>query len=362
MKIHILNSINSPKATEHTIELKENEILKDTSEILLQIITKICPTFINYTLSKDDILKKFEIEIVTSSALNDKGIYNKTYVFTISKTDLESSFNVIIDKVTKELKSQNNSTLNFNFSSDTRILIRNTSLFPQISMAKAVTISYSFPIIIITIMLFTQKHVDLSDLSLKQILVYILMIIHFLKRTYESNFVNIYTGKLDFFFLLSLCFYYWILFAGIVSYYVFSNKYLENNVSINDSNEKTNLYFHYVDTRALTDVLFALCFLYCEKQNYNCHMILRNLKIKNKGFRGIPEGNMFDYVSSAHYFWELMTWVVFFMIVGHWSAMLLVFYSFTSMFAMAYKKHNSYLSYFKEKYPKDRKIMIPYLL
>ena len=91
-------------------------------------------------------------------------------------------------------------------------------------------------------------------------------------------------------------------------------------------------------------------------------MILRNLKLSNAGNRGIPQGNMFDYVANSHYFWELLSWVFFFLFVRNLTSGLFVLFSFFSMAFLAVEKHRNMRNYFGDKYPKNLKAFIPFIL
>jgi very-long-chain enoyl-CoA reductase len=56
--------------------------------------------------------------------------------------------------------------------------------------------------------------------------------------------------------------------------------------------------------------LFA-AFCFFEFMNFQCHMVLRNLRKPGSSERGIPKGWGFDLVSCANYFWESLCWLTF---------------------------------------------------
>lgn len=70
---------------------------------------------------------------------------------------------------------------------------------------------------------------------------------------------------------------------------------------------------------------------------------------------------MFEYVSNAHYFWELMSWIVFGLITQTATSYMFALFSFTSMITLAKDKHDQYKKYFID-YPKNRAVMIPFLI
>lgn len=171
---------------------------------------------------------------------------------------------------------------------------------------------------------------------------------HYAKRIYETNFVHIYgKGEYDFLSMeyFGVSFYYWVLFGFLIGYFTFDSNYAKENSELN-----------------WTHILAIISHLLCEFNNYKSHMILRNLKINNSGNRGIPKGNMFDYVSNSHYFWELMSWISFFLFVRNWTTGLFVLLSFLSMSSLALEKHKHMKNYFGEKFPKHLKAFIPFII
>lgn len=320
MKIKISNFVGLVKANEHELEL-------DSALNLREVITEL----------------KSKLNITDS---NDKLDFYVTYLKEITKENNIEYFQEKIDNFDLSLKDYTTKITStavqkntgFNFSEDARIVIKNKPPFISIKMVHAITFAYAVPVLIILLLFLRVSHP-----SFLQVVVLLISAFHFAKRTYESNYVNTYTGEFDITVCFGLVFYYWILYAVIVSYNIFHPDYTNSHSDI-------------------TVIILAACYLFSEYMNYSCHMILKDLKLKNKGFRGIPEGNMFEYVSCAHYFWELITWIVFFILVGTVSSFLFVIYSLLSMFFMAKSKHEGYLKYFGDKYPKHRKIMIPFLL
>ena len=258
------------------------------------------------------------------------------------KIDLETSGNTTFGELKSKIIMKNSTLNSLIFDKQSFLSIRPVSFTSTTSATLGITLAYVGPIFIILFFYFR-----LSNPLFVQTIAMILAVLHYSKRTYETNFVNFYEGSFNIKALFGIVFYYWILFAFIVSMNLFNDEYSKDEANRNKS--------------ALVTLVLAACMLFSEFNNYACHNILKNLKKQNNGKRGIPRGNMFEYVSCAHYFWELCTWMCFYLIVGTISSLLFVIYSFASMFTIAYEKHKGYLSYFGDKYPK-RKIMIPFLL
>lgn len=114
----------------------------------------------------------------------------------------------------------------------------------------------------------------------------------------------------------------------------------------------------------LTDPRFLLgCVLWLAGLLINIHSdhILRNLrKSGDTGYR-IPHGGLFERISAANYFGELVEWGGY--ALASWSPPggSFALFSFCILFPRAEQHHRWYLEKF-EDYPKLRKILIPFLL
>jgi len=94
----------------------------------------------------------------------------------------------------------------------------------------------------------------------------------------------------------------------------------------------------------------------------NCHSdsILRNLRKPGETGYKIPKGGMFEYVSGANFFGELVEWAGF--LLAGWSLVATAFFvtTFCNIGPRSLQHHKWYLSKF-ENYPKNRKAFIPFL-
>lgn len=207
----------------------------------------------------------------------------------------------------------------------------------EISMILSISISYLAPIFIILLFYFS-----ISSHSLTQNAACLLSIFHYAKRFYETNFVNTYQGRMNLSSLFGLLFYYWILFGVFVSLNIYNTSYTNQNSS-------------------LVVIILSLVMLFCEYENYTCHGILLNIKKNNNGKRGLPKGNMYEYVTSAHYFWELMSWFSFFLLTRTVMSFIFVITSFLSMNFMAQEKHKEYIRLYEGKV-ENKKAIIPFVI
>eukprot|EP01100_Stratorugosa_tubuloviscum_P015883 TRINITY_DN961_c0_g1_i1.p1 TRINITY_DN961_c0_g1~~TRINITY_DN961_c0_g1_i1.p1 ORF type:complete len:295 (+),score=124.46 TRINITY_DN961_c0_g1_i1:50-886(+) len=105
--------------------------------------------------------------------------------------------------------------------------------------------------------------------------------------------------------------------------------------------------------------------------NYHSDLILFNLRVNNQSKKSInsnvdnryfiPYGGAFNYVSAANLFGEIVEWIGF--AIAAWSlpAAAFAFSTFSNLFPRGVQHHKWYLEKFKEKYPKDRKAVIPFI-
>ena len=99
----------------------------------------------------------------------------------------------------------------------------------------------------------------------------------------------------------------------------------------------------------------------CEWMNYDAHVRLKNLRPPGTKKRGIPKGQLFDFVSCANYFWEISGWFWFSLMTSTATGWLFYGVGAIQMYFWAIKKHKRYKKDFKE-YPKNRKALIPFIL
>lgn len=94
--------------------------------------------------------------------------------------------------------------------------------------------------------------------------------------------------------------------------------------------------------------------------NWKSDTILINLrKPGEKGYK-IPKGFLFDYVSSPNLFGELIEWSGFALMAWNLPAFTFMVWTFANLVPRAKNHHDWYLRQFPD-YPKERKIIFPYL-
>jgi very-long-chain enoyl-CoA reductase len=209
---------------------------------------------------------------------------------------------------------------------------------PLILNRNAITIAYLGPIVVFVYLSFKF---GLTNFDAVHAVILFISNFHYIRRVLETQIDVRATDTIDVLKAFSLSFYYWFLYGYLVGVNIFSPDF---NSSF-----------------GLDKIVYAILFLISEFNNYMCHNILRDLKVVNKGKRGIPTGNMFKYVSCANYFWEILSWVFFWLIANTMTSALFILWSIISMTYLAVSKHNNYVSNF-DNYPKNRTAIIPFIL
>jgi len=112
------------------------------------------------------------------------------------------------------------------------------------------------------------------------------------------------------------------------------------------------------DPRFLIGVALFFAGMYI---NIQSDSILRNLRKPGETGYKIPKGGMFEYVSGANFFGEIVEWTGF--AVASWSLPGLAFalFTFCGIGPRGVQHHQYYLSKFKDEYPRQRKGVIPFL-
>ena len=148
--------------------------------------------------------------------------------------------------------------------------------------------------------------------------------------------------------------------AVVLSAYCFCayNGYLQGIYLAKYSTHYNDNYMH--DIRFITGTTLFVAG-WCINQHSD--HILRNLRTnKNQSDYVIPTGGMFNYVSAANYFGEIVEWLGY--AISSWSIPAAAFSLFTilQIGGRGISYHKWYQQKFREQYPKDRKAIIPFIL
>jgi very-long-chain enoyl-CoA reductase len=107
-------------------------------------------------------------------------------------------------------------------------------------------------------------------------------------------------------------------------------------------------------------------FVVSELLNLKAHIDLRNLRPAGTRIRRVPQGILFKYISCPNYFFEILSWIGFTMASKSVAAAAFTLVGALQMTAWAVQKHKRYRKEFdgvegRELYPRNRKILIPFI-
>lgn len=245
------------------------------------------------------------------------------------------------DSEKKTLLANNEKCLrDYNISDKMTILVKD--LGPQVGWRFTYIVEYLGPLLLI---IFFFLRLGPKNTNTTQKLALIMSTFHYSKRVLESIFVHQFSSStMPFKNLIINCTYYWGIYGIVCGYSLFNQNYKE---------PEFNAFIRY---------FFAFLFFSAEIKNLKCHLILKELKEKNQGGKGIPHGEGFEYVSCANYFWEFVAWVCFSVFVNLIPFYIFTLFGFLIMKSWAQKKHREYIKNFPDRYPKNRKAIIPFLI
>ncbi|OBA25386.1 hypothetical protein HANVADRAFT_73962 [Hanseniaspora valbyensis NRRL Y-1626] len=216
-------------------------------------------------------------------------------------------------------------------------------LGPQISWRLVFMIEYFGPIFIHTVLYhlssLKQFNSTVVDPSLVKT-VYLMHLVHYLKREFESVFVHSFSNStMPLFNVFKNSFHYWILNGLIGLGYLGYGFNFSNDLNIN------------------LNILWAL-FIVFESSNFMCHLKLRQigdalLKQGIKERKPINDG-VFKYLVSPNYTFEVLSWVVVTLTFNfNFFAVIFLLVSTTQMYLWAMKKN--------KKYGTKKAFLIPYV-
>ncbi|KAK9763351.1 hypothetical protein K7432_010050 [Basidiobolus ranarum] len=208
----------------------------------------------------------------------------------------------------------------------------------------------------------TPVEVEFSGSPERALYALLLTQVQLTRRSYEVLFVEkpstatMHLGH----YLVGLCFYLaislsvWLEAAGNLGVYSTSVPQLSWNPSF---------------IEVMIMLLSTMIFGYFSYRQYRCHVILSNLRAGSSEVKPgppkyfLPRGDLFEYVTGGHYFGEIMIYFSLWLLVGlsNITMGLGFFWVFINLSIIARETHGWYHSRFPDKYPKNRKIIIPYV-
>ncbi|KAF9333757.1 3-oxo-5a-steroid 4- dehydrogenase [Podila minutissima] len=220
-------------------------------------------------------------------------------------------------------------------------------LGPQLSWRTVFLVEYGGPLVIHPLIYYLPSLFYGKDFehSTMQFVALVMVMLHFLKREYETVFVHRFShGTMPLRNLFKNSAHYHLLSGLNLAYWVYG-PWNAAGTSLGERSE------------ALVYGCIAL-FIFAELSNYHTHVTLRNLRPPGTRVRKIPRGYGFDWVSCPNYFFETLAWLAVSVLTQSWAAHLFFVVAVGQMYIWAVKKHKGYRKEFQD-YPRGRKSMFP---
>lgn len=197
--------------------------------------------------------------------------------------------------------------------------------------------------------------------NLLQTLTFVLILLHFIKREMETAFVHRFShGTMPLRNLFKNSGHYWILSGVLIAYGVYYPEsataklpvFVQRLLQSLTSSPAAN---------SFRLVAWTLLWAYSQVSNLITHIILRNLRPPGSTERRIPLGYGFSLVSCPNYWFEVTAWLSLCFLTGNIFVWIFTAVSFAQMAVWAEAKHRNYQKTFGDKYPRRRKIMVPFI-
>jgi very-long-chain enoyl-CoA reductase len=173
-----------------------------------------------------------------------------------------------------------------------------------------------------------------------------MIVIHFLKREYETLFVHRFSNAtMPLFNIFKNSAHYWLLGGLLIAVHT----YWPGSATAVPSND------------LITLPALAL-FVLSEAANLETHACLRKLRSAGGSERGIPTGLGFNLVTCPNYMFETLAWLSIAMVNRSWTTLVFLVVADAQMAVWARKKENRLRREFGDKYKKKRYVMIPGLV
>ncbi|KAK7429224.1 Very-long-chain enoyl-CoA reductase [Neonectria magnoliae] len=219
----------------------------------------------------------------------------------------------------------------------------------QISWRTVFVIEYLGPILIHTAVVAARPYLYKNAegaMSQTQWLSYGMIVLHFVKREFETLFVHKFSANtMPFFNVFKNSFFYWAISGALCAFTIYSPKSLAAKADI-----------------PIIDALGTALYLFGETGNALIHRYLSSLRSTGGTERKIPVGYGFNLVTCPNYMFEILSWVGIILASRDWAVVLFIAIGAAQMFDWAKGKERAYRKEFGDSYKKKRYRILPGLL
>lgn len=183
-------------------------------------------------------------------------------------------------------------------------------------------------------------------MSQTQWLTFGLIVLHFIKREYETLFVHKFSANtMPARNILKNSFFYWAVSGALCAYSVYHPRSLAAKADL-----------------PIVDAIGTLIYLFAESGNALVHRYLSSLRSTGGTERKIPVGYGFEIVTCPNYMFEILAWVGVILVSRDWSVAFFIAIGALQMYDWAKGKERAYRKEFGDNYKKKRYVLLPGLL
>ncbi|KAH8687407.1 steroid alpha reductase-like protein [Tricladium varicosporioides] len=225
------------------------------------------------------------------------------------------------------------------------ILIKD--LGPQMSWTTVFIIEYLGPILIHLSFLVLPPYIysNSTPLSKSQYLSMAMVVLHFIKREYETLFIHRFSlATMPVFNIFKNSAHYWVLSGFNLAYWIYA---------------PTSYTARSSPTIDMINLVGVFLYVFGELSNLNTHVTLSKLRSPGGTERGIPKGYGFNWVTCPNYLFETIAWVGIALVCKSFSVLIFIGAAYWQMNQWAIKKERALRAEFGDKYQRKRSVIIP---
>ncbi|KAI9737268.1 MAG: 3-oxo-5a-steroid 4- dehydrogenase [Claussenomyces sp. TS43310] len=222
----------------------------------------------------------------------------------------------------------------------------------QISWKGVYVIEYLGPIVIHLVVPLLRPYIYQSSstsdkMSTVQYLSQAMIVLHFLKREFETLFVHRFSNEtMPFFNVFKNSGHYWFLSGINIAYWIYSPKAL----TAKSTTDPTTSLFVYLGLGLYN---------FGEVANLNAHYILSRLRSPGGTERGIPKGFGFSWVTCPNYLFETIAWMGICLVTRSYMTLLFTVVGTAQMVQWANQKEKRYRTDFGDRYKAKKYPILP---
>ncbi|CAM1504767.1 Fc.00g023580.m01.CDS01 [Cosmosporella sp. VM-42] len=220
---------------------------------------------------------------------------------------------------------------------------------PQIAWKTVFIIEYLGPILLHALVYAARPYLYKNatyDMSPTQWLTFAMVVLHFLKREYETLFVHKFSANtMPWTNIFKNSFFYWAFSGALCAFFIYSPTSLAAKAD-----------------KPVIDALGAVLYLFGETGNALVHQYLSSLRSAGGTERKIPVGYGFGLVTCPNYMFEVLSWVGIIVASRSWTVVVFIAIGAAQMYDWAKGKERAYRKEFGDRYKKKRYVMLPGLL